>query len=282
MPSRRFGRPLRAWADRALGTDGPLAGRGDTAARRQLVGRMGSGRAGARPTMQGGVRGGLRRPRAAPPTPPLHARLSPAARPRVRRGRGPGDVHRRLPADGALRAAPVAGRLAEHDHAANRDPRRGRQRARPKTSIDAPAFRDDGHGASDWNGDHLGLGALADTSPGTDPHAAAEAADLRRAVSDAIGELPFKYRAAVVLRHVMGLDYAEAARALDLPLNTYKSHLLRGTKLLRESLAAELDAPRAASAGSNGRHRWPTSARRPRGRAEPATPDRCPSGSPAG
>jgi hypothetical protein len=44
-------------------------------------------------------------------------------------------------------------------------------------------------------------------------------------------DLPFKYRAAVVLRHVMGMDYSEAARELDLPLNTYKSHLLRGTKL---------------------------------------------------
>ncbi len=122
-----------------------------------------------------------------------------------------------------------------------------RQRARPKVSIDAPTFRDDDHRASGLNGDHLGLGALADTSPGTDPYASAEAADLRRAVSDAIGELPFRYRAAVVLRHVMGLEYAEAARALDLPLNTYKSHLLRGTKLLRAGLAAELEGPGATS-----------------------------------
>ena len=140
-----------------------------------------------------------------------------------------------------------------------------RQRARPKTSIDAPAFRDNGSGtATDWAGDHLGRAALADTSPAADPQAAAEAADLRRAVSDAIGELPLKYRAPVVLRHVMGLDYAEAARALDLPLNTFKSHLLRGTKLLREGLAAELDipgattaelaAPAETTAGSNGRH----------------------------
>jgi RNA polymerase sigma-70 factor (ECF subfamily) len=127
-----------------------------------------------------------------------------------------------------------------------------RQRARPKTSIDAPAFRDNGHGSTtDWAGDGMGLSALADTSPGADPEASAEAADLRRAVSDAIGELPFNYRAAVVLRHVMGLDYAEAARALDLPLNTFKSHLLRGTKLLRESLGAVLDVPGATAAGSN-------------------------------
>ena len=136
-----------------------------------------------------------------------------------------------------------------------------RQRARPKTSIDTLAFRDDGPraAATDWPGGQLGLVALADTSPEVDPHASAEAADLRRAVSAAIGELPFKYRAAVVLRHVMGLDYAEAARALDVPLNTFKSHLLRGTKLLREGLADELDAPGARTAGapttgSNGRH----------------------------
>jgi len=124
-----------------------------------------------------------------------------------------------------------------------------RQRARPKTSIDTPVFRDDGRGAgaTEWPADHLGLAALADTSPGADPHASAEAADLRRAVSAAIGELPFKYRAAVVLRHVMGLDYAEAARALDVPLNTFKSHLLRGTKLLREGLADELASPRATT-----------------------------------
>jgi RNA polymerase sigma-70 factor (ECF subfamily) len=131
-----------------------------------------------------------------------------------------------------------------------------RQRAHPKTSIDAPAFRDDGPGAGATDGptDRLGFAALADSSPGADPAASAEAADLRRAVLAAIGELPFKYRAAVVLRHVMGLDYAEAARALDLPLNTFKSHLLRGTKLLREGLAAELGVPGARTAGSNGRH----------------------------
>ena len=129
-----------------------------------------------------------------------------------------------------------------------------RQRARPKTSIDALAYRDNGQAVTDAPGDHLGLGALADTSPGTAPIAAAEAAELRRALAAAIVELPFKYRAAVVLRHVMGLEYAEAAHALDLPLNTFKSHLLRGTKLLREGLAPELDGPRPAAIGSNGRH----------------------------
>ena len=79
---------------------------------------------------------------------------------------------------------------------------------------------------------------LADGTPGVDPHAAAEAAEIRRAVAVAIGELPFKQRTAVVLRYVVGLDYADAARTMDVPLNTYKSHLLRGTRALREALDA--------------------------------------------
>jgi RNA polymerase sigma factor (sigma-70 family) len=87
----------------------------------------------------------------------------------------------------------------------------------------------------------------------TDPHAAAEAAELRRQLDGAIAALPFKQRAAVILRFVVGLDYAEAARTMDVPLNTYKSHLLRGTRQLRESLGDGLivsapEPPRAPEA----------------------------------
>lgn len=119
------------------------------------------------------------------------------------------------------------------------------RRARPRTSIDAPAFRDDGHDATAggaWVGEHL---ALADPDPATDPHAAAEAAALRGEIAAAIAGLPFQYRAAVVVRHMMGLDYEEAARALDVPLNTFKSNLLRGTRMLRESLRTQIDRPGA-------------------------------------
>jgi RNA polymerase sigma-70 factor (ECF subfamily) len=120
-----------------------------------------------------------------------------------------------------------------------------RQRARPKTSIDASVAAAADAGAGAWDEDGL---ALADPDPTADPQAAVEAADLRRDVAAAIAALPYKYRVAVVLRHVMGLDYAEAARALDIPLNTFKSHLLRGTKQLREALAAELEAPPGVAA----------------------------------
>jgi RNA polymerase sigma-70 factor (ECF subfamily) len=71
---------------------------------------------------------------------------------------------------------------------------------------------------------------------GRDPQAAAEASELRQVLIAAIAALPYKQRAAVVLRFVSGLDYAEAAQALDVPLNTYKSHLQRGTRQLRDAL----------------------------------------------
>jgi len=106
---------------------------------------------------------------------------------------------------------------------------------------------------SDPNGDGGGrpdlLGSTTDLA--TDPHAVAEAADLRRELEQAMAALPFKQRAAVVLRFVIGLDYAEAAHAMDIPLNTYKSHLLRGTRALRETLGPRLEARAMAS--------WPAS-----------------------
>ena len=65
----------------------------------------------------------------------------------------------------------------------------------------------------------------------------------------------------------MGLDYAEAADELGVPLNTFKSQLLRGTKLLREALSDRLEPAPASTfpaiaatqaepvaLGGNGRH----------------------------
>ena len=93
---------------------------------------------------------------------------------------------------------------------------------------------------------------LVDLDPSSDPQSAMETAELRRALGEAVARLPFKYRAAVILRFVTGLDYAEAAAALDVPLNTFKSHLLRGTRMLREDLAEHLGTPPSTSATTNG------------------------------
>jgi RNA polymerase sigma-70 factor (ECF subfamily) len=51
-----------------------------------------------------------------------------------------------------------------------------------------------------------------------------------------LAALPGPYRAAVELRHVQGLSYAEAAEALDRPVNTVKTHVHRGLALLRATL----------------------------------------------
>ena len=128
-----------------------------------------------------------------------------------------------------------------------------RARSRVGTSLDAATQRATGVRSSGGAGPSIGAGigeGLIDTDPGADPYAAAEAAELRREVAAALNELPFKYRAAVVLRHVMGLEYAEAARELDIPLNTFKSQLLRGTKLLREALLDRLELESAAEASA--------------------------------
>ena len=107
-----------------------------------------------------------------------------------------------------------------------------RARSRASQSLDQVTWGEWASGLSPSLGN-----SMAEGDPGADPHAAAEAAELRRALAAAVVELPFKYRAAVVLRHVMGLDYADAANQLGVPLNTFKSQLLRGTRLLRDALA---------------------------------------------
>jgi RNA polymerase sigma-70 factor, ECF subfamily len=54
-----------------------------------------------------------------------------------------------------------------------------------------------------------------------------------------LAELPPVYRAAVVLRHVDGLSYPEAAAALGRPEGTVKAQVHRGIGLLRTMLEAD-------------------------------------------
>lgn len=115
-----------------------------------------------------------------------------------------------------------------------------RQRLRRASSLDQPAL---GHPSAPFEQDGAMAAWLVDSRTAADPHAAAETAELRRALAAAIAALPYKYRAAVVLRYVMGFEYVEAATQLEIPLNTLKSHLLRGVRMLRDALAEQLEAP---------------------------------------
>jgi RNA polymerase sigma factor (sigma-70 family) len=53
-------------------------------------------------------------------------------------------------------------------------------------------------------------------------------------LGELVAALPPAYRAPVVLRHVVGLPYAEVAGVLDLPVGTVKAQVSRGLAMLRE------------------------------------------------
>lgn len=56
-----------------------------------------------------------------------------------------------------------------------------------------------------------------------------------------IWQLPEIQRVALELRHFQGLSYQEMAEAMDLPLNTVRSHLYRARRKLAELLEEEND-----------------------------------------
>lgn len=60
-----------------------------------------------------------------------------------------------------------------------------------------------------------------------DPEAVSLSRELRDEVRGALGRVRSKHRAALVLRHMRGLSYAEIAEALDVPDGTVKSWISR-------------------------------------------------------
>lgn len=69
------------------------------------------------------------------------------------------------------------------------------------------------------------------------PEALVERAERRSELGAALARLPARYRAAVILRYVEGLAYAELADVLGQPVGTAKSDVHRGIRLLRKALA---------------------------------------------
>ena len=70
------------------------------------------------------------------------------------------------------------------------------------------------------------------------PDAAAEAAarDLPDHLQELLASLAPDYRAAVVLKDVLGYSYEEIAGILDVPIGTVRSRIHRGRSRLREAL----------------------------------------------
>lgn len=58
----------------------------------------------------------------------------------------------------------------------------------------------------------------------------------RLAIDEALGALGPDYRAAVVLRDQLGLDYAEIANVLEIPVGTVRSRIARGRAALADRL----------------------------------------------
>lgn len=63
--------------------------------------------------------------------------------------------------------------------------------------------------------------------------------DTRLTVDAAIATLPDEFRAAIVLRDLLGYDYREIATVLDVPIGTVRSRIARG----RAALSARLGEP---------------------------------------
>jgi len=71
------------------------------------------------------------------------------------------------------------------------------------------------------------------------PEPAALMLELQQRLEQAVKELPERYATAVVLRHIQGLSYEEAAQILDQPVGTTKSDVHRGLRLLRSAMDPE-------------------------------------------
>ena len=78
-----------------------------------------------------------------------------------------------------------------------------------------------------------------ETAPSTTRPAFDQALADRLAIDEALAGLREDFRIAVVLRDVVGLDYAEIAAALDVPPGTVRSRIARG----RAELARRLGNP---------------------------------------
>ena len=81
------------------------------------------------------------------------------------------------------------------------------------------------------------------------PDAVAERRAAAREWSAMLAEVPPRYRTAVELRHVEGLDYRELSEALGRPINTVKSDVHRGVRMLRAAYDAAYTGDKREVAG---------------------------------
>jgi RNA polymerase sigma-70 factor (ECF subfamily) len=87
------------------------------------------------------------------------------------------------------------------------------------------------------------------TGGDADPEAAALNAERREEIKDALQHVRAEHRAALVLRHMEGLSYAEIAEVLQVPDGTAKGWVSRGRAAMLVALAEQNGLHRKREAG---------------------------------
>jgi RNA polymerase sigma-70 factor (ECF subfamily) len=92
-----------------------------------------------------------------------------------------------------------------------------------------------------------------------DPEAAALSAERRDEIQAALAHVRSEHRAALVLRHMEGLSYAEIAEVLEVPDGTAKGWVSRGRAAMLVALAEEDHGRRLRRREEEGgeQQRWP-------------------------
>lgn len=106
---------------------------------------------------------------------------------------------------------------------------------RPATSLDALGETQDGT-AEDANGAGFDEFVASDAES---PAAAAERAELRRAIDTGLRQLPPDQRIVFVLSDIQGMSYEEVADVMQTSLGTVKSRLSRARAKLRDHLLTQ-------------------------------------------
>ena len=95
------------------------------------------------------------------------------------------------------------------------------------------------------DGESLGMDAFPAEQPSPDQQVSAQ--ETAEAVRAALGQLPERYRALLVLRHYENLKFREIAEVLDLPEGTVKTRMTEAlnemARLLRHRLELNLALP---------------------------------------
>ncbi len=65
--------------------------------------------------------------------------------------------------------------------------------------------------------------------------------ERKKIVTDAIQNLPEKYREVIVMRHLEEMSYQEISEELDIPLGTVKAHIFRAREMLYKALIERKD-----------------------------------------